>query len=102
MNAIKPGWRSRARDPIGAIRHVFLEADEDGGGVLARVAARADLPEPSYVLHSSPGKVRVFWRARGLAPEQVEELQKQLARELRTDTPQRRRRRPHGRQHSLI
>lgn len=85
VNAIKQGWRSRTRDAVGAIRHVFLEADEDGAGVLARVAARTDLPEPSYVLHSSPGKVHVFWRVAGFDLEQVEALQKQLARELGTD-----------------
>lgn len=85
VNAIKRGWRSRTRDAIGAIRHVFLEADEDSAGVLARVAARSDLPEPSYLLHSSPDRVHIFWRAIGFGPEQVEALQKHLARELGTD-----------------
>jgi hypothetical protein len=66
VHAIAPGRRSRRREAIGEVRHVFLEADHDGPGVLARMAARADLPAPSYVLHSSPNRVHIFWRVRGL------------------------------------
>lgn len=54
VNAITSGLRSRTRDAIGAVRHVFLDADGDGPGVLSRIQARLDLPNPSYVLHSSP------------------------------------------------
>lgn len=85
LNAIVPGKRSRTRDSIGAVRHVFLEADRDGSAVLARIAARSNLPEPSYILHSSPNRVHVFWRVAGFMPEHVEALQKRLARELDTD-----------------
>lgn len=85
VNAIKPGRRSRTREAIGAVRHVFLEADHDGPAVLARIANRSDLAEPSYVLHSSPNRVHVFWRVGGFDVAHVEALQKQLARELGTD-----------------
>jgi hypothetical protein len=86
VNAIQPGRRSRTREAIGAIRHVFLEADHDGRAVLAKIATRPDLPEPSYVLHSSPNRVHVFWRVAGFDVVFVEALQKQLARELGTDS----------------
>ena len=66
VNAIASGRRSRTRDAIGAVRHVFLDADHDGSAVLSRVEARQDLPSPSYVLHSSPNRVHVFWRVTGL------------------------------------
>ncbi len=85
VNAIASGRRSRTRDAIGAVRHVFLDADHDGSAVLSRVEARQDLPSPSYVLHSSPNRVHVFWRVSGFDPDDVERLQKQLARELETD-----------------
>jgi len=85
VNAVTPWNRTRTRESIGAIRHVFLEADRDGPVVLARIAARSDLPEPSYILHSSPNRVHVFWRATGFGPPQVEALQKSLARELDSD-----------------
>jgi hypothetical protein len=85
VNAIAAGRRSRTRDAIATIRHVFLDADHDGPGVLARVTARNDLPRPSYVLHSSPDHVHIFWRVVGFEHALAERLQKQLARELQTD-----------------
>jgi hypothetical protein len=85
VNPIAPGRPSRTRDAIKAIRHVFLEADHDGPAVLARVVERGDLPMPSYVLTSSPGRLHIFWRVTGFDTRLVETLQKQLARELGTD-----------------
>jgi hypothetical protein len=85
VNVIASGRRSRTRDAIGAVRHVFLDADHDGPAVLSRVEARRDLPSPSYILHSSPNHIHVFWRVNGIDPNVVERLQKQLARELQTD-----------------
>jgi hypothetical protein len=85
VNAVATGRRSRTREAIGAVRHVFLEADHDGPGVLARVRSRSDLPEPSYVLHSSPNRVHLFWRVIDFSADHVELLQKRLASELDTD-----------------
>lgn len=85
VNAIASGRRSRTRDAIGAVRHVFLDADDDGAAVIARIERRPELPSPSYILQSSPNHVHVFWRVTGFDPGAVELLQKQLARELRTD-----------------
>jgi hypothetical protein len=85
VNAIRPQRKARTRDAIGEIRHVFLDADRDGPGVLAAISARRDLPLPSYVLHSSPNRLHVLWRVSGFTKEGVEALQKQLARELGTD-----------------
>src|SRR5262249_15137804 len=82
VNSIAPGRRSRTRDDISAIRHVFLDADNDSDAVLARVDEREDLPAPNYILHSSPRHMHVFWRARDFDKAVVERLQKQLAREL--------------------
>jgi RepB DNA-primase N-terminal domain len=64
---------------------VFLDADSDGPAVLSRVKARRDLPPPSYVLHSSPNRVHLFWRVTDFDHNSVERLQKQLASELQTD-----------------
>jgi hypothetical protein len=85
VNAIALGRRTRTRDAIGAIRHVFLDADHDGLELLSRLEARRDLPNPSYVLHSSPNHIHVFWRVTGFDIDLVERLQKQLASELQTD-----------------
>ena len=85
VNAIAPGCRARTRDAIGDVRHVFLDADHDGRATLLRVSGRSDLPRPSYVLHSSPDHVHIFWRVGGFDHASVERLQKHLARELQTD-----------------
>lgn len=85
VNAITPGRRSRRRDAIGAVRHIFVDADDDGGGVLTRLKHRSDVPSPNYILHSSPNHVHIFWRVAGFDRHSAESLQKQLARELGTD-----------------
>jgi DNA primase RepB-like protein len=85
VNAIRSGVRARTKSAIGAIRHLFLEADHDGADVLARLASSADIPTPSYVLESSPNRVHVFWRVASFTNEAVERLQKHLAAEFGTD-----------------
>ncbi|MGH9163826.1 MAG: DNA-primase RepB domain-containing protein [Vicinamibacteraceae bacterium] len=86
VNALNPHGRSRTREAVASVRHVFLEADDSGPQVLARIARRTDLPPPSYLLHSSRYRVHVFWRVHGFDIAHVEALQKELARELKTDT----------------
>ena len=85
VNAVAPNRRSRSREAIRAVRHVFLEADHDGPHVLASLAERRDLPPPSYLVQSSRNRVHVFWRVSGFVCDEVERLQKKLARELATD-----------------
>lgn len=85
VNAIRPQRKARTRDAIGEIRHVFLDADRDGPSVLTAISARRDLPPPSCVIHSSPNRMHVLWRASGFTKEGVEALQKTLAQELGTD-----------------
>jgi len=84
-NAIRPQIRARTKKAISAVRHVFVEADQDGAAILARINSRRDLPLPSYVIHSSPNRVHVLWRVDGFTTTAVEGLQKYLARELGTD-----------------
>ena len=85
VNALTPEQRSRRREAIRTIRHVFLDADNDASGVLTALADRPDLPEPSYVLRSSVNRAHVFWRVMEFTTAGAEALQKQLAMELGTD-----------------
>lgn len=85
VNAIQAGRRTRTKDVIGTIRHIFLEADHDGPKVLDQIDVRGDLPPTSYVLESSPDRIHVFWRAEGFTPEGAARLQKHLAQDLATD-----------------
>lgn len=85
VNAVRPHGRSRARDAIHVVRHLFLDADRDGWGVVGAIAKRGDIPPPSYLLHSSPNRLHILWRVRGLDREHAEGVQKDLARQLGTD-----------------
>ena len=85
VNAMTPRRHERTKSAVRAVRHVFLDADSDGPTVLRNVEDRPDLPRPSCIIHSSPGRLHVLWRVRSFAPEGVERLQRQLARELGTD-----------------
>jgi hypothetical protein len=80
-----PGQRSRTRESVASVRHVCLDADEAGQRLLAAVAALPDIPPPSYVLRTSPGRVRVLWRVQGLDIPRLGALQKRLANQLGAD-----------------
>lgn len=86
VNAIRPRTVSRRRTAIEAVRHVFLDADDAGDAVLRAIERRANLPAPSYVLHTSPGRLHVLWHVAGFTITRVEGLQKRLARELNGDS----------------
>jgi hypothetical protein len=81
VNAVRPGQLTRTRRAIRDIRHIFVEADHDGEQLIRTIDGRRDLPRPSYLLHSSPNRVHVFWRASGFTIARAESLQQRLARE---------------------
>jgi hypothetical protein len=85
VNAVREGQRTRTKHAIAAVRHIFLEADEDGHERLAEISARTDLPPLSYILESSPGRLHFFWRVANFSSEGAERLQKYLARVFGTD-----------------
>jgi hypothetical protein len=85
VNAMTPGRRQRTKEAVRAVRHVFLDVDRDGAELLSALPGRHDVPCPSYVIHSSPGRMHLLWRVSGFSRAGVEELQKRLARELSTD-----------------
>jgi len=85
VNAFAIGTRSRTRHDVAAIRHVYLDVDRDANQVLLRLGRRSDIPPPSYVVHTSPGRAHVLWRVRGFGGHSAERLQKQLAADLDGD-----------------
>jgi hypothetical protein len=85
VNALVPHQRSRRREAVSEIRHVFLDADRSDQEVLDAINAATDLPSASYVMRSSPGRAHLFWRVSRFTRATVEALQKHLARKLDTD-----------------
>src|SRR3954471_12435188 len=50
VNAVAPHQRSRRREAVREIRHVFLDADHAAQDVLDAIEASTEHPNPSYVL----------------------------------------------------
>jgi hypothetical protein len=74
MNPIKDGAYSRTKQSLKEIRHVYLDLDRNGHQALQVIRNSLEIPHPSFVLHTSPGKHQVVWRIEGLTLEQAETL----------------------------
>ncbi len=85
MNTLREDARGRTKSDIQAIRHLYLDFDENGTEAVDRLIRREDMPLPNYLISSSPGKWQVVWRAAGFTPEQAEGTQKWLARDAGAD-----------------
>jgi hypothetical protein len=79
MNSLAPAARGRTKDDVAVVRHIYLDLDAGGKDSLDRVLASNDLPDPNHVLHTSPEKHQIVWRARDFSKEQAEELQRGMA-----------------------
>ena len=86
-----PGAWGRTKSAIGDVMRVYLDIDEDGDRALARILADAkagELPPPTHVVRSSPGRFQVLWSVpRGaLDHGRAEALTKGLAIRYGADT----------------
>ncbi len=86
MNTLREDARGRTKSDIAEIRHIYLDLDDGGREAVEGLLGREDLPEPSFVLNSSPEKFQVVWRVEGFAQDQAETLQRGLARDAGADT----------------
>jgi hypothetical protein len=85
MNALAPNARGRTKKDVAAIRHVYLDFDENGTAAVERLLKRPDLPKPNYLVNSSPDKWQVIWQVEGFGKEEAEELQRGLSRDCGAD-----------------
>ena len=85
MNALKEDARGRTKSDVAAIRHVYLDFDDNGTAAMAALLKRPDVPRPNYSINSSPDKWQVVWKVDGFSKSQAEDLQKALARESGAD-----------------
>jgi hypothetical protein len=79
MNPIKDGAYTRTKDNIKDIRHVYLDLDRKGDEALAAIRNSPEVPAPSFVLDTSPGKHQVVWKVSGLNQDEAESLLRSLA-----------------------
>jgi len=85
VNAMTPHRRERTKAAVTEVRHVFVDVDRHGPRVLDQVVSMPGLPLPSYVVHSSPGRLQLLWRTHGFSASDAERLQKHLATRLGGD-----------------
>jgi len=85
MNPVKEDCRTRTKESIAAIRHIYLDFDDSATAAVQDLLKRDDIPEPNYLLNTSTGKWQVTWKVEGFTPEQAERLQKHLVRETGAD-----------------
>ena len=85
MNALNPGARSRTKEDVAAVRHIYLDFDHNGTAAVQSMIQCDDLPEPNYLVNSSAGKWQVVWKVEGFQQDEAERLMRQLVRELGAD-----------------
>ena len=85
MNTLKPEARTRTKEDIQTIRHLYVDIDHDGPGALAKIQQSNLVPSPNYTVNTSPEKFQVVWRVENISPEQAEVLQRAMARKFGSD-----------------
>jgi len=85
MNSLKEASRSRTKEDIAEIRHLYLDFDDNGTAAVQALLKRDDLPQPNYLVSSSPDKWQVVWKVEGFAPDEAERLMRHLVRETGAD-----------------
>ena len=71
MNPVRTNSKYRTKEHILEIRHLYLDLDEDAGVSLQAIRTSGDIPDPNFVLDSSPGKHQAVWRVEGFGPANV-------------------------------
>jgi len=85
MNPLKQDASTRTKDDIETIRHLYVDLDHDGSAALEEIKNSDMVPQPNYVLNTSPEKFQVIWKVEGIAPAEAEALQHGMVREFRGD-----------------
>ncbi|HKW35194.1 MAG TPA: DNA-primase RepB domain-containing protein [Candidatus Acidoferrum sp.] len=85
MNALKPEARTRTKEDIQTIRHLYLDIDQDGPAALEEIRQSNLVPTPNYTVNTSPDKFQLVWRVEGSQREEAEALLRAMARKFGGD-----------------
>ncbi len=85
MNTLKEGTYRRTKADVDQIRHVYLDFDEDGTAAVRKLLQRTDVPEPNYLINSSPDKWQVIWKIAGCGKGEAEEIERGLVADTGAD-----------------
>jgi hypothetical protein len=78
VNSLLPDAKKRTKNAIAEPRALYLDLDEDGDRKLDAIRASANVPPPSFVIRTSPGKYQILWRVRGFSIPEQEAMLKTL------------------------
>lgn len=85
MNPLKKDASTRTKDDIDTIRHLYIDLDHGGPTGLEAIENSSLVPQPNYVLDTSPGKHQVVWKVEAIPLEEAEALQRAMVREFGGD-----------------
>lgn len=85
QNSFRSDARTRSKVDVDQIRHVYLDLDENGQDALIKIRESAVVPEPSFVINTSPHKYQVIWKVADISPAEAEALQKAMVVEFGAD-----------------
>jgi hypothetical protein len=79
VNSLLPDAKKRTKNAIAEPRALYLDLDADGDRKLDTIRASANVPPPTFVIRTSPGKCQVLWRVVGFSISEQEAMLKILA-----------------------
>jgi hypothetical protein len=85
QNAFRSEARTRSKADVDKIRHIYLDLDKNGEESLTKIRDSSLVPEPSFVISTSPHKYQVIWKVADMAPNAAETLQKAMVAEFGGD-----------------
>ena len=85
MNPVTEGATGRTKSDISAIRHLYLDCDENGDEVLDRILDDGRVPDPHFVLQTSDHKWHVIWKVSGFSLGLAEGTMCSLVRDFGAD-----------------
>jgi hypothetical protein len=85
MNPLKQDASTRTKGDIETIRHVYVDLDHGGSAALDEIKNSDLVPQPNYILNTSPDKFQVVWKVEGMTLEEAEALQHAMVREFGGD-----------------
>ena len=78
----------RNKENIKEIRHIFIEIDEAGKERIEQIknaVKNKEVPQPNFILESSPGKYQVVWNVEGLSKDEAENYNRYLVKKFGGD-----------------
>ena len=85
QNTLRENASGRTKADIATIRHVYMDLDKDGDRAAANIQKSDKVPDPNFVIRTSPGKYQVIWKVEGITLPEAEAIQRAMVKEFGGD-----------------